>query len=584
MNLRNGLLRDVLMVMETAGKALDKFGRLTVLMFDEMKVESTLEFDTLNEEVFGRYRQMQVVMARGLCNSWKQPIFIGFDQKMTKEILYMIIDSLKKIGYPVVACVSDMGPGNLGLMKELNLDYQNTSFSLPDSNEKIVYFPDAPHLLKLIRNWFLDTGFELNGGKMVNSEPVKDLLNITSGELSVCHKLSKQHVVCEKSQRQNVSMAAQLLSHTTATALIHYKPGVDKQLVIRTSKFISQVNNWFDLMNSRIPGVYKTPFTAPYGDSCSFQQQSDFLDEFYNVILLMRCFGKKNLQTFQKGILMSINSIKSLRNILVECFDVKYLLTAKLNQDALENLFSQIRSRGGLNDHPTPLNALYRLRMIILGKNVGVVSANTNTSIEENEDFVLATSFKRVGIDIPNNDPPHSSETETASEIGSCSSVGSFKPVPYDDGQEASNDAISYLAGWVAKKFLGEFNLGEYTYNIKRVHDYAIPPWIEHLSYGGLVTPTDEFLQKIKVLESLFTNQCLDDGYKAKKFLSKLIKNCINRMGDHYLPLKVIKAYYKQRIIIKIKYLNNIFQQEMAKKRRSKSHFKTLTKMRKTCV
>jgi len=40
-----------------------------------------------------------------------------------------------------------------------------------------------------------------------------------------------------------------------------------------------------------------------------------------------------------------------------------------VNQDSLESFFSLIRSRGGLNDHPTTLNALYRIRIIVLGKN-----------------------------------------------------------------------------------------------------------------------------------------------------------------------------------------------------------------------
>lgn len=51
-----------------------------------------------------------------------------------------------------------------------------------------------------------------------------------------------------------------------------------------------------------------------------------------------------------------------------------YVLTSKINQDALENLFPQIRSKGKLNDHMYPLNALYQLQMIILSKNPGISS------------------------------------------------------------------------------------------------------------------------------------------------------------------------------------------------------------------
>lgn len=42
--------------------------------------------------------------------------------------------------------------------------------------------------------------------------------------------------------------------------------------------------------------------------------------------------------------------------------DCNYLLTYRLNQDSLEHLFSIIRGRGGLNDHPTPMGFKGRLR------------------------------------------------------------------------------------------------------------------------------------------------------------------------------------------------------------------------------
>jgi hypothetical protein len=45
---------------------------------------------------------------------------------------------------------------------------------------------------------------------------------------------------------------------------------------------------------------------------------------------------------------------------------------------------------GGLNDHPTPLDALYRLRMIILGKGPGMVQSNLNTEDKSEEDFIVA--------------------------------------------------------------------------------------------------------------------------------------------------------------------------------------------------
>jgi hypothetical protein len=55
----------------------------------------------------GPHSYMQVVLARELFDCWKQPVYIGFDEKMAKVILKSIISKLHKINYNVVACVSD---------------------------------------------------------------------------------------------------------------------------------------------------------------------------------------------------------------------------------------------------------------------------------------------------------------------------------------------------------------------------------------------------------------------------------------------------------------------------------------------
>jgi hypothetical protein len=176
---------------------------------------------------------MMVVMARALCGKWKQPVYVDFDKKMTKAILYRIITELHHSGYRVVSCVSDCGGGNIGLWKELGLNYQQTNFLHPVTNSSIFYFPDVPHLLKLFRNWLLDTGFILESGKAVNRQPLDALLKATSTEVSVCHRLQDAHLTCEGSQRQNVRLAAELLSHTTSTALMRYLPGSSSSVRVR---------------------------------------------------------------------------------------------------------------------------------------------------------------------------------------------------------------------------------------------------------------------------------------------------------------------------------------------------------------
>lgn len=318
------------------------------------------------------------------------------------------------------------------------------------TGREIVYIPDGPHTLKLIRNWLLDTGFLLDNS-VINKKPLEALINKTTTELSVCHKLTPEHLSCEGPQRQKVRLATQLLSHTTATALIHYKPIEDIRLLEDTANFIELVNNWFDLINVSHPNNITTPFKAPYG--LFLKEQDALLDKMYETFLSMRCVGKFGLQIFQKAILMHINGTRVLFKILQQ-YGFKYLLTSKINQDALENLFSQLRSRGGLNDHPSPLNALFRLRMIILGKNPGIVSKQANTTDTNNEEFMIARTFKQIDLKIYNekeNYEDTDSSTDTLSE-------SSFSEIIIEDQNEMNRDAIEYLAGWVAKKYRLQFS------------------------------------------------------------------------------------------------------------------------------
>jgi hypothetical protein len=176
LNVSQGILSDVLLMLKLAGESFFTFEKTTVLQFDEVKVKAVEEYNVAQDEILGPYKYMQVVMVRGLFSNWKQPVFIAFDQKMTKQILFEIITELHKISYNVVACVSDCGGSNVRLWKELGVDINNTSFKHPVSDNHIYMFADAPHLLKLFRNWLLDAGFKLKDGSVLNKNPLQALI------------------------------------------------------------------------------------------------------------------------------------------------------------------------------------------------------------------------------------------------------------------------------------------------------------------------------------------------------------------------------------------------------------------------
>lgn len=69
------------------------------------------------------------------------------------------------------------------------------------------------------------------------------------------------------------------------------------------------------------------------------------------LISSMRVHRKKFLLPFQKGILMSISSVRGLYEE-IKNEGKNFLLTSHCNSDPTENLFSCIRTMGVSNDHP----------------------------------------------------------------------------------------------------------------------------------------------------------------------------------------------------------------------------------------
>jgi len=94
-----------------------------------------------------------------------------------------------------------------------------------------------------------------------------------------------------------VGLAAQLLSHSVATTLYHYKPGFNKILFENIRKFIEVISNWYAIMNSYT--LIETLCTK-HVYSLNLSEQNKRFYKMYELIFLMRCNGK-NTTNFPNG-------------------------------------------------------------------------------------------------------------------------------------------------------------------------------------------------------------------------------------------------------------------------------------------
>ncbi|KAJ8948945.1 hypothetical protein NQ318_022967 [Aromia moschata] len=107
------------------------------------------------------------------------------------------------------------------------------------------------------------------------------------------------------------------------------------------------------------------------------------------VITQLKVINSRSKLPFQKGILLSNSALQMLMEDLNRRFGAQYLLTRRINQDVIENFFGVIRAKGGLHDHPSPLEFKYRLRSFILGKNQGAYSDYSNVELDDTPDIPL---------------------------------------------------------------------------------------------------------------------------------------------------------------------------------------------------
>lgn len=397
-DLTEGILKNVLQVMKYKGQAMSEAERMTVLCFDEVHLMEQIAIERKEERAIGPNKRCQVVVARGLFKKWKQPIYYKFDQNMTENIILDIIQELYRNGYIVVALTCDLGPTNQIALKNLKIDFDlngdKTYFQHPcDATKRVHVFADVPHLIKLLRNHLLDSGLRVNG-RFINKSCLERLLEVNTNDLKIAHKLTRLHLDAIGSQRQNVKLATQLFSNTNAAAIEWCGlNGYMKDCLTwsETARFLSLINKWFDLFNSVCKFGNHEGLHA-YGTN--LKKQNAILNEVTEVIKNLRVGKRNSLLPFQKGILLSNASLMRLyEDVTNQNKDITYIMTNRLNQDVIENLFAYIRAMGGCFDHPTPLQFKYRLRWYVLGKySSDVFTNNSNTNIQDTDDETCLTS------------------------------------------------------------------------------------------------------------------------------------------------------------------------------------------------
>ena len=132
-----GVMDAAASVLEAVTTDMSDMDRLCVISFDEMSLDSRYCYDSSADQVL-RGSKLQLLMVRGLCSSWKQPLYYQLDAAMTPGELEHVIVRLESIGLSVVAATSDMHSSNEKLWGQMGVTPAKTWIKNPHDGSRLV--------------------------------------------------------------------------------------------------------------------------------------------------------------------------------------------------------------------------------------------------------------------------------------------------------------------------------------------------------------------------------------------------------------------------------------------------------------
>ena len=406
--------------------------------------------------------------------------------------------------------------------------------------------------------------------------------------------------------KQRVALAAHYLSRQMADAIRILFPNDQKMQEL--AEFIEATDAWFDTLNSTGKTADKP---LRHGYEVHLELQEDSLKSFKDTVLNLKVLNKDNkekiqknkktsLMHFQKGIAICCTSMLHLYHYMVQEYGISYIQTARINQDALENLFSVLRSMGGTDNRMGALSFMQRLRNYILGAgNDLTVETAVVLQTEENDKLLTSEITKNLVeiIDDPvvqvNEDEENSIDDistmfDSLDNVSTPNVVVSF-PQPeaemvdiedwVEDECEVGEDEIGNNDVPEDQNLATEEGFNNYAdhigytlmkknKNVKRkvvervVYDpdeYVESNWIKMKNRSGLQIPSKSFKEDVKKWDISFKeyHKNAEDGPNGLLRTDHVISNfadiLINEFKDY--PADLLKYFARSRTFFRMHHM-----------------------------
>ena len=269
-----------------------------------------------------------------------------------------------------------------------------------------------------------------------------------------------------------------------------------------TAEFLKQVNDVFDTLNVR---GYSGKVAAPL--AADSQQQVDRMIQLKELCREWRVVGGRRPPCFE-GLLQDINAVLAMHADLVVNGPLTFLMTGRINQDCIENFFSQIRAKGGHRFNPSAKEFRYAYRNLC---STFILAAIPSSNCAYDSDVMLST-LARLSGDVcrsTHREEPAAKRPRLESSPMVLSADDFETPSPV-------TNVLSYIGGYLVKKlrdsqhFTCERCLSALiNTDMNVVEDGQLYLHLRAYShgkgaFGGLIAPSPVFTHFLKQVENVF--------------------------------------------------------------------------------
>ena len=507
--------------------------KLVSICIDEMAIKEGVTYDSGRDLIEGFTEGLErtnhlcnhaiVFMVRGITTKWKQPIgyFLTsgpMSGNEMKTLLLQCVDELKSIGLTPVVTILDQGSNNRNMVEKHLCVTSDKPYFVHDGT-KIFIMYDPPHLIKNVRNNFKKHGFTIDKD-LISWKHVEEFFHADSSKpIRLAPRLTKTHLDLPPFTPMRVKLATQVLSHSVASGMAFLAQwGIIPDEAKHTSDFIEQMDQLFNCFNSMTltsKSYMRHAISSSSGHVEHLKQKLTWLKKVKS--------NSKRVPPCLSGWEMTINAVLMLWEMIHSDYGVKFLLTNRLNQDCVENLFSIIRAKGAQRDNPDASQFRAALRQAMVDT-VMVPIKTSNCEADVDKFICNLDNFKNAKPAAIQNSSTTSIYDELPFNVKSILSVCKL-PETNEGLSNQETNVLAYISGYIIKKLQLKICDGCFQKIVSPINeDDPNHQFIAKKSYVNLKAPSKMLLGIVELLELKY-RKVIDMYFHSSSVKAALIQN-----------------------------------------------------------